>query len=105
MEFKEYNGKNVDEAVTKACVDLGVPTEKLEYEVIEKQQLLCFVPKSVVKKYITNEKFKEKVLSMWDDRVHPLRYKKDNGFLRKLLLLKIAWNYIKEYKENNWDWN
>ena len=36
MEFKEYNGKNVDEAVTKACVDLGVPTEKLEYEVIEK---------------------------------------------------------------------
>ena len=79
--------------------------EKLEYEVIEKQQLLCFVPKSVVKKYITNERFKEKVLSMWDDRVHPLRYKKDNGFLRKLLLLKIAWNYIKEYKENNWDWN
>lgn len=36
MEFKEYNGKNVDEAVTKACVDLGVPTEKLQYEVIEK---------------------------------------------------------------------
>ena len=34
MEFKEYNGKNVDEAVTKACVDLGVPTEKLQYEVI-----------------------------------------------------------------------
>lgn len=79
--------------------------EELEYAVVEKQQLECFVPKSVVKKYITNERFKEKVLSMWSDRVHPLKYKKDNSFLRKLMLIKIAWNYIKEYKENNWDWN
>ena len=36
MEFKEYKGKNVDEAITNACVDLGITTEKLEYEVIEK---------------------------------------------------------------------
>ena len=31
MEFKEYKGKNVDEAVTNACVELGITTEKLEY--------------------------------------------------------------------------
>ncbi len=36
MEFKEYKGKNVDEAVTNACVELGIDTSKLEYEVIEK---------------------------------------------------------------------
>ena len=30
--------------------------------------------------------------------------KKDNGFLRKLLLLKIRYNYIKAYKEFKWDW-
>lgn len=36
MEFKEYKGKNVDEAVTNACVELGITTEKLEYEVVEK---------------------------------------------------------------------
>ena len=36
MEFKEYKGKNVDEAITKACIDLGIEAAKLEYEVIEK---------------------------------------------------------------------
>jgi spoIIIJ-associated protein len=36
MEFKEYKGKNVEEAVTNACVDLGITAEKLEYNVIEK---------------------------------------------------------------------
>lgn len=36
MEFKEYKGKNVEEAVTNACIDLGITTEKLEYNVKEK---------------------------------------------------------------------
>ena len=36
MEFKEYKAKNVDEAITNACVDLGITTEKLEYKIIEK---------------------------------------------------------------------
>ena len=36
MDFKEYKGKNVEEAVTNACIDLGITTEKLEYNVIEK---------------------------------------------------------------------
>ena len=36
MEFKEYKGKNVDEAITNACIDLSIEAAKLEYEVIEK---------------------------------------------------------------------
>ena len=36
MEFKEYKGKNFDEAITNACIDLGIEAAKLEYEVIEK---------------------------------------------------------------------
>ena len=36
MEFKEYKGKNVDEAITNACIDLEIATDKLEYEVVEK---------------------------------------------------------------------
>ena len=36
MEFKEYKGKNVDEAITNACIDLGIEAAKSEYEVIEK---------------------------------------------------------------------
>lgn len=36
MDFKEYKGKNVEEAITNACVDLGIITEQLQYELIEK---------------------------------------------------------------------
>lgn len=36
MDFKEYTGKNVEEALTKACVDLGITTDMVEYNVIEK---------------------------------------------------------------------
>lgn len=36
MEFKEYTGKNVDDAITKALVELGVTSDKLEYEIVDK---------------------------------------------------------------------
>lgn len=36
MEYKEYKGKNVDEAITNACVELGISADKLDYEVVEK---------------------------------------------------------------------
>ena len=36
LDFKEYTGKNIDDALTNACVDLGPTTDKLEYEVISK---------------------------------------------------------------------
>ena len=36
MDYIEVSGKNVDEAITNACVDLGIEAAKLEYEVIEK---------------------------------------------------------------------
>ena len=36
MEYKEYKGKNIDEAITNACVDLGIAANQLDYEVIEK---------------------------------------------------------------------
>lgn len=78
--------------------------EEMEFKVIDKEVLLSFVPKSIAKKYIVNEEYKRKVLSMWDKRVHPLKYKKDRNFLRKLLLIKINDNYRKAYKNAKWDW-
>ena len=36
MDYKEYKAKNVDEAITNACVDLGIATDQLDYVVIEK---------------------------------------------------------------------
>ena len=76
----------------------------LKYKVCNKEVLETFVPKKVVKKYIDNEEYKAKVLSMWKDRVEALNYKKDTSFLRKLLLIKIRYNYIKDYKTFKWDW-
>ena len=34
MEFIEVSAKNVDEAITKACIDLGIPSDRLEYQVV-----------------------------------------------------------------------
>ncbi len=36
MSFKEFKGKNVDEAITVACSELGITSDQLDYEVIEK---------------------------------------------------------------------
>ena len=36
MDYNEYKAKNVDEAITNACVDLGIATDQLDYVVIEK---------------------------------------------------------------------
>ena len=36
MEYREFKEKNVDEAITKACVELGITAEKLDYEIVDK---------------------------------------------------------------------
>ena len=36
MDFVEYKGKNIDDAITNACQALTVTSDKLEYEVVEK---------------------------------------------------------------------
>ena len=36
MEFQLFTGKNVDDAITKALVNFGVTSDKLEYEVVDK---------------------------------------------------------------------
>ncbi len=36
MEYKEFSGKSEEDAVISACEELGVTTDELEYEVVEK---------------------------------------------------------------------
>ena len=36
MEFVEYKGKTVDDAITEACQALTITSDKLEYEIVEK---------------------------------------------------------------------
>ena len=35
MEYKDFTAKTVDEAITQACLDLGVTSDRLEYDVIQ----------------------------------------------------------------------
>ena len=35
MEFKEFTGKTVDDAITEATLFLGTTSDKIEYEVVE----------------------------------------------------------------------
>ena len=39
MEYIEVTGKSVEEAITNACTKLGIPSDKLDYEIIEKGNL------------------------------------------------------------------
>ena len=93
-------GYNLIEVLARDLID----NEELEYKIIDKVQLETFVSKSIVKKYITNKKYKKKVLELWNKRVMPLNYKKDTDLRRKLLLMKIQMNYIRDYKNSKWDW-
>jgi len=34
MDFKEFNAKTVDDAITEACKSFGITSDKLEYEVV-----------------------------------------------------------------------
>ena len=36
MEFIEVSAKNVDDAITQATIQLGVTSDQLEYEVLDK---------------------------------------------------------------------
>lgn len=36
MDYVEFSGKSVEEAITEACRSLGIESSKLDYEVIEK---------------------------------------------------------------------
>ena len=63
MEFVEYKGKTVDDAITEACQALTVTSDRLEYEVVEKGSsgILGFGSKpAVIKARVKEEKKEEK---------------------------------------------
>ena len=36
MDFIEISAKSVDEAITEASIQLGIPSSEIEYEVVDK---------------------------------------------------------------------
>ena len=90
--------------LVKILVDDLIYNKQMNFEIIDKEILLSFVPKGVLKKYITNEVFKKKALSLWKKGVvNPVKYKKDTDFKRKLLLLRRHIDYYKEFKNGIWN--
>lgn len=89
--------------LVEILVDDLIYNKPMDFKVIDKEILLSFVPKGVIKKYITNEEFKKKALNLWKKGVvNPLKYKKDTCFKRKLLLARRHVDYYKEYKNGVW---
>ena len=89
--------------LVKILADDLIYNKEMDFEIVDKQALLSFVPKGVIKKYIVNEDFKKKALSLWKKGViNPLKYKKDTDFKRKLLLVRRHIDYYKEYKNGVW---
>lgn len=65
MEYIEYKGKTVDDAITEACQALTVTSDKLDYEVIDKGSsgILGFGSKpAVIKAKIKEDKPEKKVV-------------------------------------------
>ncbi len=89
--------------LVRILADDLINNKEMDFKVIDEEVLLSFVPKGVVKKYITNEAFKKKALSLWKKgAVNPLKYKKDTCLKRKLLLARRHFDYYKEYKNGVW---
>ena len=76
--------------------------EELTFRDLKEECLLSFVPKNIVKTYITNEDFKKEALRLWKKRVSPMECPKDKNFKRFLMMKKRLWHYKKEYQNSYW---
>jgi D-aspartate ligase len=74
------------------------------FQFIDNVKSLSFVPKSVIKRYVTNDTYRKKILNLWrqKDVVNPLRYERDAGIKRRLWLMVHDVNYAIKYKRNTW---
>ena len=79
-----------------------IEKEKLKYEYLDKEVMLSFVPKTIIKDYIVNEEYKKKALSLWKTHVNPIKYSKDSSLKRNYTLLRKDLRYFKDYKQGYW---
>lgn len=91
-------GKNLVEVL----VDDLINHEYHDFEFLQDKVLLSFVPRGIVKKYITNPEFKKEALALWGNVIKPMDAACDRNFKRFLMLRKRYLNYYKEYKNSYW---
>ena len=92
-------GSNLIDILKRDLID----NEDLKYEYLNKEVLLSFVPKGIIKKYVVNTKYKTKALSLYKDHINPIKYNKDFSLKRKYLLFKKDLRYFKDYKNGYWE--
>ncbi len=91
-------GKNL----VKTIVDDCLYNLESDYEFLDNEVLLSFVPKGIIRKYIKNKKFKKKALKMWKNVIKPMDAPCDKNLKRFLQLRKRWLHYYKEYKNSYW---
>lgn len=85
----------------KYLIDDLIYDKKIDFKIIKEKYVLSFVPKTVIKKYIKNEKLKKEINKLIKDKkiVNPIDYKKDKNIKRKLYVFYRNLNYMKKYKK------
>jgi spoIIIJ-associated protein len=123
MEYKEFKGKSVEEALTAASVELGVTSTELEYEVVEKGSSgflgIGAKPAVIKARKKVEETPVEKKSEMVENSKKNLKnteknevssstesndeiVKKTSEYLEKLFAaMKIDTKFIVDYNENN----
>ena len=81
--------------LVKILIDDLIYHQRNDFKFLEDKVLLSFVPKGIVKKYITNQAYQKEVLRLWKKDINPLSYNKDHNIKRKLWLLKRQYRYYK----------
>ncbi len=92
-------GCNLVELLKKDLID----HEKLEYETLDKEVLLSFVPKKIISQYVVNEEYKKKALSLYKNHINPIKYTNDFSLKRWYLLFRKDKRYYQDYKNGYWD--
>jgi len=90
--------------LVKYLIDDLIYNKEKPYVLTKEKLVLSFVPKSVIKKYVTSEPLKKEILQLIKQKkiVNPLKYKKDKSIKRKLYLIAKDFNYKRKYKKLSW---
>ncbi len=91
-------GKNL----VKVIVDDLIYHKENNFQLLDQKVLLSFVPKGIIKKYISNQEYQKEALKLWKNVIKPMDAKCDRNFLRFLMLRKRWLRYYKEYKNSYW---
>ena len=88
----------------KYLVDDLIEKNDIPTTLMKNEMVLSFVPKYVIKKYVTSKMLQNKIreLIKAGKFVRPLHYKGDINFKRKIYLFLKDINYIIKYKKHTW---